>query len=82
MKIYTKLIKSVTNQLDLLSNIEFKCTLPCRITFLLDFLSIACIHLVVLSIDPVLLTTPCPPYFVSVRLTHETLTMILIVFMF
>lgn len=75
-------MESITKSLNPLSNDEFKGTLPCRITFLLDFLSIACIHLVVLSTDPVLLTTPCPPYFVSVRLTYETLTVILIVFMF
>lgn len=82
MKMNKNHMKSITNLQYTLSNIEFKCTLPCRITFLLDFLSIACIRLVVLSIDPVLLTTPCPPYFVSVRLTYETLTLILIVFMF
>lgn len=48
------------------SSTKMKCTLPCRIAFLLDFLSIACIHLVVLSIDPVPLAMLCPPYFVSV----------------
>lgn len=82
MKTYTKRMESVSNILNILFSNEFKDTLPCRITFLLDFLSIACIRLVVLSTDPVLLTTPCPPYFVSVRLTYETLIVILIVFMF